>query len=144
LGQRTRFGFINRQKEVEDSRKIVNEFSIKASHLNIPVRTLSGGNQQKVVMGKFLLARPAVLLFDDPTRGVDVETRRELYYKIRKLAADGTAILFRSTDLMELIGLCDTVLVMYEGSLVARYTGEDITETNLVAAAVGFVQGGTA
>ena len=144
LRQRTRFGFIDRQKETEDSRKIVNEFTIKAPHLSVPVRTLSGGNQQKVVVGKFLLAGPSVLLFDDPTRGVDVETRRELYYKIRKLAAGGTAILFRSTDLMELIGLCDTVLVMYEGAVIARYTAAEITETNIVAAAVGFIQGGAA
>jgi ribose transport system ATP-binding protein len=143
LGQRTRLGFVNRRKEVEDAQRIVDEFSIKTSHLNVPVQTLSGGNQQKVVLGKFLLARPSVLLFDDPTRGVDVETRRELYYKIRQLAADGTAILFRSTDLMELIGLCDTVLVMFEGAIIARYTGAEIAETNIVGSAVGFVEGGT-
>ena len=142
LKQRTRFGLINRRKETEDAQKMVTEFNIKASHLNISVQTLSGGNQQKVVLGKFLLAGPSVLLFDDPTRGVDVETRRELYYKIRKLAADGTAILFRSTDLMELIGLCDRVLVMYEGRIISRQSGAEITEANIVGSAVGFVEGG--
>jgi len=141
LKQRTRFGLINRRKETEDAQKMVTEFNIKASDLNITVQTLSGGNQQKVVLGKFLLAGPSVLLFDDPTRGVDVETRRELYYKIRKLAADGTAILFRSTDLMELIGLCDRVLVMYEGRIISRQSGAEITEANIVGSAVGFVEG---
>lgn len=144
LRRRTRCGVVNRRREAEDAQKMVDEFNIKAPHFNVPVRTLSGGNQQKVVMGKFMLAAPSVLLYDDPTRGVDVESRRELYYKIRQLAAEGTAILFRSTDLMELIGLCDTVLVMHEGRIIARYSGAAITETNIVGAAVGVVEGGTA
>jgi ribose transport system ATP-binding protein len=144
LRKRTCGGVINLHKENEDTQRMVDEFTIKAPHKNVPVQSLSGGNQQKVVMGKFMLANPSVLLYDDPTRGVDVETRRELYYKIRKLAAEGTAILFRSTDLMELIGLCDTVLVMHEGGIIARYTGAEITETNIVGAAVGFVEEGGA
>ena len=144
LGQRARCGVIDRRREREATARIAGEFNIKAPHYDVAVQTLSGGNQQKVVMGKFMLAEPSVLLYYDPTRGVDVESRRELYYKIRKLAAAGTAILFRSTDLMELIGLCDTVLVMHEGAVIAHYTGAAITETNIVGAAVGFVEGGTA
>jgi ribose transport system ATP-binding protein len=143
LHKRSCCGITRRRDENRVAEQMCDEFSIKAPHCNVPVQILSGGNQQKVVMGKFMLANPSVLLYDDPTRGVDVESRSELYYKIRTLAAGGTAILFRSTDLMELIGLCDTVLVMHEGAIIARYTDEAITETNIVGAAVGFMEGGT-
>jgi ribose transport system ATP-binding protein len=95
LKKRSCCGVINRRQEIEETQKIFEDFNVKAPHCNAPVRILSGGNQQKVVMGKFMLAAPSVLLYDDPTRGVDVGSRSEIYYKIRKLAAEGTAILFR-------------------------------------------------
>ncbi len=87
------------------------------------VGTLSGGNQQKVVLAKWLATEPRLLLLMDPTRGIDVGTKQEIYRLFRDLAASGVAILLYSTDYDELIGLCDQVLVMYGGRIVARLDG---------------------
>lgn len=137
LPRRSRFGFVARRHEDSVTKRAARDLAIKADRLDAPVRTLSGGNQQKVVLGKWLLSDPSVLLLDDPTRGVDVETRREIYHRLRQLAASGKGILLRSTDTMELIGLCDTVLVMYEGAVVAVLQGTEITEENIVGNAMG-------
>ncbi|MBE3574467.1 MAG: sugar ABC transporter ATP-binding protein [Firmicutes bacterium] len=144
LRERSRWGLVQGEKEKHDMVGMASNLAIRARGLGAPVRTLSGGNQQKVVLGKWLLLHPSVLLLDDPTRGVDVETRRELYHRIRSLAEQGTAVLVRSTDTMELVGLCDSVLVMYEGAVVTRLTGEQITEANIVASAVGAFSKGMA
>jgi ribose transport system ATP-binding protein len=86
--------------------------------------SLSGGNQQKVVIGKWLEIGPQVFLLDDPTRGVDVGAKREIYGLIRKIAADGGIVLFSSTELPELIGLCDRILVIYQGRLAGEVAGD--------------------
>jgi ribose transport system ATP-binding protein len=100
-----------------------------------PVSSLSGGNQQKVVIAKWLLNRPAIILLNDPTRGIDVNTKQELYQLLRKLAAEGAAIILYSTDYYELIGCCDRVAVFYDGGIVRELAGEAITEQALVASA---------
>ena len=87
---------------------------------------LSGGNQQKVVIGKWLEIGPQVFLLDDPTRGVDVGAKREIYALIREMAADGGIVLFSSTELPELIGLCDRVLVLYRGRIAGELKGAEI------------------
>ena len=134
---RQRWGLVRRDEERREASRMVAELGVRAWGLDQPVRTLSGGNQQKVVLGKWLMARPRLMLLDDPTRGVDVQTRRDLYHRIRQLAGTGTVVLINSTDVTELVGLCDTVYVMYEGRVVAELTGEAITEERIVAAAVG-------
>jgi len=106
-----------------------------------PVGELSGGNQQKVVIGKWLMTGPRIILLNDPTRGIDVGTKQEIYQLLQKLAADGAAILFYSTDYDELIGCCDRVLVMYGGTVVRTLAGRDLTETNLVSAALNLPAG---
>lgn len=93
---------------------------------------LSGGNQQKVVVGKWLEIAPSVVLLDDPTRGVDVGAKREIYLLIRQLSAEGRIVLFSSTELPELIGLCDRILVLYRGRLAGELAGAAITEHNLL------------
>ena len=90
---------------------------IKAASGDVVANTLSGGNQQKVVIGKWLETRPEVFLLDDPTRGVDVGAKREIYTLMRQMSADGGIVLFASTELPELIGLCDRILVIYRGRL---------------------------
>ncbi len=100
------------------------------------VRRLSGGNQQKVALAKWLPTRPRVLLLAEPTRGIDVGTKREIYRLLREFTAQGMAILVTSGDTLELIGLCDEIAVMYEGRVVERLTGDDITEKALVHASV--------
>ncbi|MGB9798676.1 MAG: sugar ABC transporter ATP-binding protein [Thermanaerothrix sp.] len=105
--------------------------------LDQPVNTLSGGNAQKVVLGKWLLRRPRILLLDDPTKGVDVGTKGEFYKILSDLRAEGTAILFYSTDDEELLGLCDRVLVLHDGKITAELSGERLVHSELVAAAMG-------
>ena len=83
----------------------------------MPVGSLSGGNQQKVVIAKWLMIKPRIILLNDPTRGIDVGTKQEIYELLRKLADAGAAILFYSTDYDELIGCCDRVLVLYDGAV---------------------------
>jgi ABC-type sugar transport system ATPase subunit len=90
-------------------------------------RELSGGNQQKVVIGKWLEAAPKVFLLDDPTRGVDVGAKREIYGLIRRMSEEGGIVLFSSTELPELIGLCDRIIVIYQGRTVGDLTGDDIS-----------------
>jgi ribose transport system ATP-binding protein len=97
---------------------------------------LSGGNQQKVVIGKWLLMAPRILLLNDPTRGIDVGTKQEMYQLLRALANDGAGILFYSTDYDELVGCCDRVLVLYDGAIVRELAGADITERALVSSAL--------
>ena len=94
--------------------------AIKTAGIDIPVGALSGGNQQKVVIAKWLMRRPRIILLNDPTRGIDVGTKQELYQLLRRLADEGAAILFYSTDYDELIGCCDRVLVLYDGGDQAR------------------------
>ncbi|TIT92484.1 MAG: sugar ABC transporter ATP-binding protein, partial [Mesorhizobium sp.] len=96
----------------------------------------SGGNQQKVVIAKWLMRQPRIILLNDPTRGIDVGTKQELYQLMRKLADAGAAILFYSTDYDELIGCCDRVLVLYDGAIKRELVGAEITEHALIASAL--------
>jgi ABC-type sugar transport system ATPase subunit len=101
------------------------------------VLTLSGGNQQKVVLARFLALAPRVLLLDEPTRGVDMTTKTQIYALIRRLATEGTAVLVVSSELIELIGLCDTILVLHEGQLVGRFVHGEADEEELLHACYG-------
>jgi ribose transport system ATP-binding protein len=127
---------VSRRAEAQLVDDLIDRMRVKASSAAQEVRRLSGGNQQKVALGKWLPTRPRVLLLAEPTRGIDVGTKREIYHRLRELAADGLAVLVTSGDTMELVGLCDEVAVMYEGSVVDRLTGEELTEERLVHAAV--------
>jgi ribose transport system ATP-binding protein len=109
---------------------------IKLGRPEDPVATLSGGNQQKVVIAKWLMVHPDLILLNDPTRGIDVGTKQELYRLMRELADEGKAILFYSTDYAELIGCCDRVSVMYDGAVLTELEGEAITEEAIVAASL--------
>lgn len=102
-----------------------------------PVRALSGGNQQKAVIAKWLLTKPQMLLLDEPTRGVDVGAKHEIYRVIDQLAADGTGVLMISSELPELLGTCDRILVMRQGELVADVEREDFDEHRILEAAFG-------
>ena len=112
---------------------MIRKLQIKIGNATDPVATLSGGNQQKVVIAKWLLTEPRILLLNDPTRGIDVGTKEEIYRLLRELADAGTSIILYSTDYDELIGCCDRVLILYGGKIVRTLEGDDITETNIVA-----------
>jgi ribose transport system ATP-binding protein len=101
-----------------------------------PVATLSGGNQQKVVIGKWLMTDARIVLLNDPTRGIDVGTKQELYQLLRSLADAGTTILFYTTDYDELVGCCDRVAIMYDGRILRELAGTEINEHNIVASSL--------
>jgi ribose transport system ATP-binding protein len=129
-------GVIDRAEEAAKVAELIKTLSIKVSDPELPVSSLSGGNQQKIVIAKWLMNEPRIILLNDPTRGIDVGTKQEIYALLRKLADSGVAIVFYSTDYDELIGCCNRVLVMYDGAIVRELEGENINEHALVASAL--------
>jgi ribose transport system ATP-binding protein len=132
----SRNGILNRTKEAALVRERVDFLHIKADTPEQPAGTLSGGNQQKVIFGKMLLTEARVLLLYDPTRGVDVGTKGEIFQLMRDLAARGYALLFHSSDLPELVHVADRVLVLRDGRIAATLAGADLTEEGILRAAV--------
>ena len=130
------FGLLNRQKEQALVKEMVDFLRIKTSTPEQPAGTLSGGNQQKVIFGKMLLTEARILLLYDPTRGVDVGTKGEIFQLMRDLAAKGYAILFYSSDLPELVHVADRVMVMRNGEIAATLEGEANSEEGILRAAV--------
>lgn len=128
--------FIDGTLAAHEVAEAVKTLSIKVGSTSERVETLSGGNQQKVVVAKWLMIDPDVILLNDPTRGIDVGTKQEIYRLMRALAESGKAVLFYSTDYDELIGLCDRVSVMYDGRVVAELDGDSLTEEAIVAASL--------
>jgi ribose transport system ATP-binding protein len=128
--------FVDRAKERAAIQRMVDKLKIKVGDVGNPVATLSGGNQQKVVIAKWLMTEPRIILLNDPTRGIDVGTKQELYQLLRDLAGAGASILFYTTDYDELIGCCDRVLILYDGRVVRELVGEAITEKAIVAASL--------
>jgi ribose transport system ATP-binding protein len=139
----SRGGIVDRAAEREAIDRMVRLLAIKVASPANPVGSLSGGNQQKVVIAKWLMNRPRIILLNDPTRGIDVGTKQELYVLLRRLAAEGAAIILYSTDYDELIGCCDRVLVMYDGAVSAVLEGDGITEHALISSALN-IEGGEA
>ena len=135
LGSVTRGIVIDRAAEAARIAEMIDKLRIKAGDVDNPVATLSGGNQQKVVIAKWLLTGARILLLNDPTRGIDVGTKQEIYRLLRVLADGGATILLYSTDYEELVGCCDRVLILYGGRIVRVLEGDDISETNIVAGA---------
>jgi ribose transport system ATP-binding protein len=123
-----RHGFLNRRREAEITASAVARLKIRAKSTEEPAGALSGGNQQKVVLAKLLATEAKILLFYDPTRGIDVGTKSEIFALMRELAANGAAILFYSTDLAELCGVADRCLVLSYGEVAGVLRGEAITE----------------
>ena len=129
-------GIIDRAAEQRLIDDMIKLLAIRTAGPDIPVGSLSGGNQQKVVIGKWLMNQPRIILLNDPTRGIDVGTKQEMYQLLRNLADAGAAIVFYSTDYDELIGCCDRVLVLYDGQIKRELVGADITERALIASAL--------
>jgi ribose transport system ATP-binding protein len=136
LSRLSRGPFIDPARTRTAVEKAIGQLRIKIGDPADPVSTLSGGNQQKVVIAKWLATGPAIILLNDPTRGIDVGTKQEIYRLMRELADAGACMLFYSTDYEELIGCCDRVAVMYDGRIVRELEGEGITERNLIASAL--------
>ncbi len=137
LGRLARFGLLDNTRAEQSALARLRELSIKAPSLAAEVATLSGGNQQKVVIGKWLECAPRVLLLDEPTRGVDVGAKAEIYRLIEELTARGHAVVLASSDLPEVIRLADRVLVLREGRLAGALAGARITQLAIMQLAVG-------
>ncbi len=120
-----------------DAAQTGSSLNLKMAGLDAPVSSLSGGNAQKVVIGKWLMRNPRVLLLDDPTKGVDVGSKAEFYSLLTRLSEEGKTILFYSSDEEELIGLCDRVLVLHDGMIRTELSGSTLTKENLIAASLG-------
>lgn len=120
-----------------DAGKVTSDLHLVMESLEAPVSSLSGGNAQKVVIGKWLLRQPRLLLLNDPTKGIDVGAKAEFYHLLADLQRAGTAILFYSSDDEELLGLCDRVLVLHDGVISAELSGSSLNSANLVAASMG-------
>ena len=127
-----------RRKRQEQARtnELAAQFAIKGDRRR-PVQALSGGNQQKVALAKWLPLEPSILLLNDPTRGVDVETKREIYLALRAMAAAGKAVILLSSDTPELVHLCDRVAVFLKGRIAAVLPHDEASEEAIVAAALG-------
>jgi len=121
----------------QDATRIADDLGLVRPSMDAPVSALSGGNAQKVVIGKWLLRNPKLLLLNDPTKGVDVGAKAEFYNLLNDLRQAGTAILFYSSDDVELLELCDRVLVLHDGKVSAELSGSDLNRANLVAASMG-------
>ncbi len=134
IGQNSRFGVIDRSREVTASDAIVERLSVRAASIESPISDLSGGNQQKVLIGRELAANPTVLLVDEPTKGVDVGARSEIYQRLRSLADQGVAVVVCSSDGIEHEGLCDRVAIFARGHIVEELTGDDVTDTSITEA----------
>jgi D-xylose transport system ATP-binding protein len=127
----------HRTREAAAANGPMTSLRVKANSALTIAGTLSGGNQQKVVLGKWLLTQPKVLFLDEPTRGIDVGAKQEIYSEINKLAKDGLAIVLVSSELPEVLGLSDRVMVLHEGRLTGEFLRKDATPEKVMAAATG-------
>ncbi|AQZ53703.1 sugar ABC transporter ATP-binding protein [Martelella mediterranea] len=132
-----RIGMMKQRAEDEAALEEIDRLSIKTASLDTPAGSLSGGNQQKIVLAKWLLTQPRVLILDEPTRGVDVGAKYEIYKIIRQLAAEGAAILLISSELPEVLGMSDRVVVMSEGRISATASGDQLTPETIMTFATG-------
>ncbi|WNJ88683.1 sugar ABC transporter ATP-binding protein [Bosea sp. 685] len=133
----SRFGLVDRKREEAAVARVMARLNVQMRALWTPVKAFSGGNQQKIAVAKWLFAESRILLLFDPTRGIDVGTKNEIYALMREFAAAGGSILFHSTETAELEHLCDRVIVLYRGRPAARLEGEAITEDAILRAMLG-------
>jgi ribose transport system ATP-binding protein len=129
-------GIISNKAEADLTQKYINALKIKTPSDKQMVKNLSGGNQQKIVLAKCLATKPRVLMLDEPTRGIDINSKNEIYKLIAELAASGLGIIMVSSELPEILAISDRILVMAEGELTAEFEAEDATEDNILKAAI--------
>ena len=130
-------GLIRARAEKKQAQHYVKLFDIKAASINSELMNLSGGNQQKVYLAKWMDTEPEILILDEPTRGIDVNTKKEIYHFINQLTHKGMSVIGISAELEELIGLASRVLVMREGEIVGELEGDDINDREIMYYAAG-------
>jgi ribose transport system ATP-binding protein len=132
LGKRQRWGIVNRKREREVVEVTTRDLQLRAPSLNADVENLSGGNRQKVVLAKWLISGPELIIFDEPTRGIDVGAKAEIWQLMRDLADQGKAIVMISSELPEIVGMSDRVYVMHRGAIVGELKGAEATEEQVM------------
>ncbi len=137
LHQLLNLGFIRRRKEREVALRFIEDLMIRTPSLEQEVKNLSGGNQQKVVLAKWLFTQARVMIFDEPTRGIDVGSKAEIYHLMNRLAKQGVAILMISSELPEILGMSDRILVMHQGRIVGELSREEATQERIMHLATG-------
>jgi ribose transport system ATP-binding protein len=130
-------GIVAPAKERALARQYVQQMNISTPSIEQEVRRLSGGNQQKSLVGKWLAIEPKILIVDEPTRGIDVGAKKEIHYLLRELAENGVGVIMVSSELPEVLGMSDRILVMHEGAIVAEFNASDATEEKVIGAASG-------
>ena len=133
----TKLGFVNQREEKRAAQKYIEDLMIKTPSSEQQVQNLSGGNQQKVVLAKWLFTQSRVLIFDEPPRGIDVGSKVEIYQLMNRLAATGAAIIMISSELPEILGMSDRILVMHEGRIAGELSKEDATQEKIMWLATG-------
>jgi ribose transport system ATP-binding protein len=133
----SRFGIVNAKRESNSAKHFVNELNIKTPSINQKVKFLSGGNQQKVVMSKWLCSQAEIFIFDEPTRGIDVGSKVEIYNLMNELTAAGVAIIMISSELLEILGMSDRILVMHQGKIAAEFSAQEATQEMILHSALG-------
>jgi ribose transport system ATP-binding protein len=129
-----RHGIVDRSRQQAIVKRFVEALGIKCSSADQPIRELSGGNQQKVILARWLCTDPRLLILDEPTRGIDVGAKADIQLLIRKLADDGLGVLFISSELEEVVAGCDRVITLRDGASVSELRGEEISEAALMTA----------
>jgi ribose transport system ATP-binding protein len=137
LSRFSKFGVINKKQELKSASKYVNDLRIKTPGLNQKVLYLSGGNQQKVVVSKWLSSQAKILIFDEPTRGIDVGSKVEIYQLMNRIKAEGAGILMISSELPEILGMSDRVMIMREGHIAGIYDTDKVTQKKILEDALG-------
>ena len=137
LGKISRFGFVNFRQAVGLAQEYVQRLNIRTPRLRQRVRNLSGGNQQKVVIARWLSLNPKVLILDEPTRGIDVGAKAEIHALMSQLAKQGVGIMMISSELPEILGISDRILVMHEGQVVAEFQRGEASQDEIMLYAAG-------
>ncbi len=132
LNKESKFGFVSKKMENKEAEAGIKQLKIKVNHPGMKVSNLSGGNQQKVVFSKWIKTNPEILYLNEPTRGVDVQSKLEIYELIRELTKQGVSVVVFTSDMLELIGLSDDIYIMYEGRISGHIRGEDATEEKIM------------
>jgi ribose transport system ATP-binding protein len=137
LDRLSRLGIVSRNREFDAARRQVDDLRVKTPSIEKRVLHLSGGNQQKVLLGRWLCTRAEIFIFDEPTRGIDVGAKVEIYRLINRLTADGAAVIMISSELPEILGMSDRILVLRKGEIAAELTAEGATQESILLYAVG-------
>ena len=131
------FKLLSKKEQEEFADEYIEKLQIKTASRETPIKQLSGGNQQKVILGRWLLTNPDFLILDEPTRGIDVGTKTEIQKLVLKLANEGMSVMFISSEIEEMIRTCSRMAVLRDGTKVGELTSEELTQANIMSAIAG-------